>query len=142
MSHQNERSQMTATSANKGTPNVSEETISSGFAKASELNENMLDQSAKINSQVSTTLQNITREWSDFVGTRLREDINLVQTIQGCRSLPNLQQAYMQFWQNAFAQYSEEMVRMLRITQGATQGAVDGAAHAANENGGTKVTRH
>jgi hypothetical protein len=133
---------MTATSANKSAPNATAETISSGFAKAGELNENMLDQNVKLNSQVSTTLQNITREWSDFVGSRLREDISLVQTIQGCRSLPDLQQAYMQFWQNAFAQYSEEMVRMLRITQGATQGAVDGAAHAANESGGAKATRH
>src|ERR1700750_1179071 len=113
---------MTATSEN-----ASAETISSGFAKARELNENMLSQSAKFNTQVSTTLRNFTQEWSEFVGMRLHEDMQLIQTIQGCRSLPELQQAYTQFWQNAITQYGEETQRMLRITQG----AVDDAAHAA-----------
>src|ERR1700750_3110054 len=94
---------MTATSEN-----ASAETISSGFAKASELNENMLSQSANLNAQVSTTLRNFTQEWSEFVGMRLREDMQLIQTIQGCRSLPELQQAYTQYWQNTFAQYGEE----------------------------------
>jgi transcriptional regulator of nitric oxide reductase len=125
---------MTATSKRKGkgTPNAS------GFAKASELNENMLSQSAKLNSQVSTKPQNITQEWSQFVGTRLREDMRLIQTIQSCRSLPDLQQAYTQYWQNAFAQYGEKTRRMLGITQG----AVDDAAHAALENGAAKATPH
>jgi hypothetical protein len=123
---------MTATSENAA------ETISSGFAKASELNENMLSQSANFNAQVSTTLRNFTQEWSEFVGMRLREDMQLIQTIQGCRSLPELQQAYTQFWQNAITQYGEETQRMLRITQG----SLDNAAHAALEKGAAKATPH
>ena len=79
---------MTATSEN-----ASAETISSGFAKARELNENMLTQSSKFNAQVSANCLKFTQEWSEFVGMRLREDMQLIQTIQGCRSLPELQQA-------------------------------------------------
>ena len=109
---------MTATSEN-----AAAKTISSGFAKARELNENMLTQSMKFNAQVSTNLGNFIQEWSEFVGMRLREDMQLIQTIQGCRSLPDLQQAYTQFWRNAFTHYGEETRRMLRITQGAVDDA-------------------
>ena len=114
---------MTAPSTRQGTPNASAETISSGFAKASELNENMPTQSTKLNAQVSTNLPNFIQEWSEFVGMRLREDMHLIQTIQGCRSLPELQQAYTQFWRNAFTHYGEETRRMLRITQAAVDDA-------------------
>jgi hypothetical protein len=120
---------MTATSKRKiklkknGTPNASAEPISSGFAKAGELNENILRQSANFNAQVSATLRNFTQEWSELVGMRLREGMQLTQTIQRCRSLPELQQAYTQYWQNAFTQYGEETRRMVRITQGAVDDA-------------------
>ena len=112
-----------AETMSQGTPKASAEAISSGFAKASELNENIPTQSTKLNAQVSTNLPNFIQEWSEFVGMRLREDMQLIQTIQGCRSLPELQQAYTQFWRNAFTQYGEETRRMLRITQGAVDDA-------------------
>jgi Phasin protein len=124
---------MTATSEN-----ASAETISSGFAKARELNENMLTQSSKFNAQVSTNYLKFTQEWSEFAGMRLREDMQLIQTIQGCRSLPELQQAYAQYWQNTLAQYGEETRRMLRITQE----TVDDASQRPLENGAAKVTLH
>lgn len=61
------------------------------------------------------------KEWFEFVGMRLREDAQLFQTIHGCRSLQDLQQAYAQFWQTAFSQYGEEAQRLLRLTQGAAE---------------------
>jgi hypothetical protein len=48
--------------------------------------------------------------------------MHLIKVIQGCRSLPDLQQAYSEFWQNAFTQYAEEPRRMLLVTQGAVDG--------------------
>lgn len=95
----------------------------SDFAKTGLANGNMLSETAKLNAQVSTTLQNIGREWSAFVGLRLREELELFQAIHGCRSLGDLQQAYARFWQNAFTQYGEEAQRMLRIAQGAVEDA-------------------
>lgn len=99
------------------------------LARVSELNGTVLNETAKFNAQVSTTIQNLGKEWSEFVGARLREDVQLFRTIHDCRSLQDLQQAYAQFWQTAFTQYGEEAQRMLRITQS----AADNATHTARE---------
>lgn len=106
------------------------------LARVSELNGTMFTEAAKFNAHVGSTLQDIGKEWSEFVGTRLREDVQLVRTIQDCRSLQDLQQAYAQFWQTAFTQYSDEAQRIMRITQG----AVDDAAHTAREFRETMTT--
>lgn len=112
---------MTATSSSDKPFDPAEPIPFADFAKAGVANGNMLAETAKLNAQVSTTLQNIGREWSAFVGLRLREELQLFQAIHGCRSLGDLQQAYARFWQNAFTQYGEEAQRMLRIAQGAAE---------------------
>jgi hypothetical protein len=99
------------------------------LARVSELNGTVFSEAAKFNAQVSTTLQNIGKEWSEFVGARLREDVQLFRTIHDCRSLQDLQQAYAKFWQDAFTQYGDEAQRMMRITQG----AMDNATHTARD---------
>ena len=127
-----------AETAGQGTPGASAEMISSGCANAGELNEKVLTESTKLNAQGRMVLQNILQEWFEFAGMRMRQHVHLSQTIQGCRSLPDLQQAYTRFWQNAFTQYGEETRRMLLITQG----AVDDVSHTALENGAPKATLH
>lgn len=97
------------------------------MARASELNGTMFGEAAKFNAHVSTTLQNLGKEWSDFVGARLREDVQLIRTLHDCHSLQDLQQAYAQFWQTAFTHYGEEAQKMLRITQGAMDEAREAA---------------
>jgi hypothetical protein len=123
---------MTATSSSDKPFDPAEPIPFADFAKAGMVNGNVLSETAKLNAQVSTTLQNIGREWSAFVGLRLREDLQLMQSIHDCRSLGDLQQAYARFWQNAFTQYGEETQRMLRIAQGAVEEAA-GAAKKADE---------
>jgi len=123
---------MTATSSSDKPFDPAEPIPFADFAKAGEVGGNMLSETAKLNAQMSTALQNIGREWSAFVGLRLREDLQLCQAIHDCRSLGDLQQAYARFWQNAFTQYGEEAQRMLRIAQG----AVEETAHAVNEPAG------
>jgi hypothetical protein len=81
------------------------------------------------NSKLSTTLQALGKEWTEFVGARLREDSRLLQTLGACRELPSMQRAYVQFWEKALSQYEEETQRLIRITQG----AVEDAAHIAQE---------
>lgn len=120
------------------TPIASAEMVPSGGASAGELNENALMESTKLNAQGSMFLQNFVHEWFEFVGKRTRQHLHLIKTIQGCRSLPDLQQTYSEFWQNAFTQYAEEPRRMLLVTQG----AVDDASHSAQGNGATEATLH
>jgi hypothetical protein len=125
-----------ADAVSHGTPGGSAEMIPSG--RASELNENALMESAKLNAQGSMFLQNFVHEWFEFVGMRTDQHMHLIKTLQGCRSMPDLQQAYSEFWQNAFTQYAEEPRRMLLVTKG----GVDDASQAAHGNGATESNLH
>ncbi len=121
---------MTTTSKIENTFGGSSETTPlSDLVRVSELNGTVLNETAKFNAQLGVTLQNLGKEWSEFVGARLREDVQLFRTIHDCRSMQDLQQAYAQFWQTAFTQYGEEAQRILRITQG----TVDQAGNTARE---------
>jgi hypothetical protein len=99
------------------------------FAGLIEMSGNTLTEAVKQNSKLSTTLQALGKEWTGFVGARLHEESQLLQTLRECRELPNMQRAYMQFWEKALSQYGEETQRLMRITQGAMQEA----AHSAQE---------
>jgi len=93
------------------------------LARVSEVNETVLSETAKFNAQIGTAMQNLGKEWSEFVGMRLREDVQFFRTIHDCRSVQDLQQAYAQFWQTAFTQYGEEAQRLMRLTQGTVKDA-------------------
>lgn len=124
--------------ASEVTPGASPEVILSNYSNTGELNENTTAASMKLNAQGNLVAQNLLREWLDFTGMRMRQHRHLTETLLGCRSFPDLQQAYTQFWQNAFTQYSVETRRMLLITQG----ALKDASHAPLENGASKETLH
>src|SRR3984885_14158444 len=99
------------------------------FAGLIETSLNTLTETAKQNSKLSTTLQALSKEWTEFVGARLHEDSQLLQTLRECKGLPSIQRAYVQFWEKALSQYEEETQRLLRITKG----AMEEAAHIAQE---------
>ena len=99
------------------------------FAGLIETSRNTLTETAKQNSKLSTTLQALGKEWTEFVGARLHEDSQLLQTLRECRELPSMQRAYVEFWEKALSQYGEETQRLMRITQG----AMEEAAHIARE---------
>lgn len=103
------------------------------LARVSEINGTMLNETAKFNAQMSTTMQNLGKEWSEFVNMRIREDVQFFRSIHDCRSLQDLQQAYAQFWQTAFTQYGDEAQRMLKLSQG----AVEDVARKAQDHGET-----
>src|ERR1700676_5378445 len=100
------------------------------FAGLIEMSRNTLTETAKLNSKLSTTLQALGKEWTEFVGARLHEDTQLLQTLRECRELPSMQRAYVQFWEKALSQYGEETQRLMRITRG----AMEDAAHIAQEH--------
>ena len=93
------------------------------------MSRNTLTETVKQNSKLSTTLQALGKEWTEFVGARLHEDSQLLQTLLGCRGLPSMQRAYVQYWEKALSQYEEETQRLMRITQG----AIEEARHMAQE---------
>ena len=99
------------------------------FAGLIEMSRNTLTETVKQNSKLSTTLQALGKEWTEFVGARLHEESQLLQTLRECRELPSMQRAYVQFWEKALSQYGEETQRLMRITQG----AMEEAAHIAQE---------
>jgi Phasin protein len=99
------------------------------FAGLIETSRNTLTETAKQNSKLSATLQALGKEWTEFVGTRLHEDSQLLQTLRECKGLPSMQRAYVQFWEKALSQYEEETQRLLRITKG----TMEEAAHIAQE---------
>jgi hypothetical protein len=99
------------------------------FTGLIETSRNTLTETVKQNSKLSTILQALGKEWTEFVGARLHEDSQLLQTLRECRGLPNMQRAYVQFLEKSFSQYGEETQRLMRITQG----AVEEAAHIAQE---------
>jgi hypothetical protein len=99
------------------------------FAGLIETSRNTLTETAKHNLKLSTTMQALGKEWTEFVGARLHEDSHLLQTLRECKELPSIQRAYVQFWEKAFSQYEEETQRLLRIANG----AMEEAAHIAQE---------
>jgi hypothetical protein len=99
------------------------------FTGLIETSRNTLTETVKQNSKLSTILQALGKEWTEFVGARLHEDSQLLQTLLECRGLPSMQRAYVQFWEKALSQYEEETQRLMRITQG----AVEEAGHMAQE---------
>ena len=72
------------------------------FAGLIETSRNTLTETAKQNSKLSTTLQALGKEWTEFVGARLHEESQLLQTLRECKGLPSMQRAYVQFWEKLF----------------------------------------
>jgi hypothetical protein len=113
---------MTMTSTGDKASNTSSQTVPfPDLARVNEMNGNMLSDATKFNTKVGATMQQLSKEWFGFVGKRLHEDIELFHAIHACRSLPDLQQVYTLFWQDAFVQYGEQMKRMMHIAQGAPE---------------------
>lgn len=113
---------MTApTNSDNGFNKASETIPFPDLSRVSEMNGTMLNETAKFNAHIGTAMQNFGKEWSEFVGMRLREDVQFFRTIHDCRSLQDLQHAYAQFWQTAFTQYGEEAQRLMRMTQGTVE---------------------
>ena len=106
------------------------------FARMTEVNGNMLSDTAKINATLSATMQTFCKEWTEFVAVRVHENRQLLETLRDCKTLPEMQHAYAKFWQDACTQYGEEASRMMKISQGvveeterAVQKAADKSAH-------------
>ena len=54
----------------------------------------------------------IAREWQDFVGRRLKEDMDLVHRLARCTAPDQVLSAYTDFWRKAGEDYGREITTM------------------------------
>ena len=71
---------------------------------------------AEINSNMHEGLAALSREWQDFAGRRLKEDLGLLHHLATSMSPEQIWSAYAQFWQNATRDYSQEYVAIAKLT--------------------------
>ena len=85
------------------------------------------------------TLSSCQREWFGFLGRRMQENMGMPSRLASCRSMPEIQQAYMDYWNRTVDQYQEEF-QVLASTIQQTDGKPRAAAGAAArpENGGVR----
>lgn len=57
----------------------------------------------------------IAREWQDFVGRRLQEDVALVQRLARCSRPDQVLSAYTDFWRKAGEDYGKEVRTMTSL---------------------------
>jgi Phasin protein len=77
----------------------------------------------------------IAREWHNFVGRRLKEDVALVQRLARCSRPDQVLSAYTDFWRRAGEDYGKEITTMTDLMTDiagkmavATQSATDQAS--------------
>jgi hypothetical protein len=125
--------------ANQSTSDISSGKLSVpffGFTGLVEMSQKTLTETANQSSKLSTTLQALGKEWTDFLGVRLREDAQLLKSLHECKELPSVQRAYVQFWEKALSQYEEETQRLIRIAQEAIEETVQVAQQSVEATSG------
>lgn len=75
----------------------------------------------------------IAREWQDFVGRRLNEDVVLVQRLARCSRPDEVLSAYTDFWRKAGEDYGKEITTMTDLMTDMTGKMVVAAQAATDE---------
>ncbi|KAB2942364.1 MAG: phasin family protein [Hyphomicrobium sp.] len=81
----------------------------------------MIETNAKLTEALCTQAIEVASELTDFTMRRLREDVRLPERLAQCRTPQDLQQAWLDYWQTAIAQYQGEWSRLADLGRG-TQG--------------------
>jgi hypothetical protein len=79
---------------------------------------------------VSSDTMNLCKEWTEFLAVRVYASQQLLDTLRQCKTLPEVQNAYAKYWQDAFAQCGEGARRMIMK---ASQGVMEETARAVQE---------
>lgn len=77
----------------------------------------LLETSVKVTDAMCTRAFKVAAEITDFTLLRVQEDIRLPERISRCRSPQEVQQAWIDFWSKAFAQYQNEWSRLAEINR-------------------------
>jgi hypothetical protein len=82
----------------------------------------------------------LAREWEDFVGRRLKEDVALVQRLTRSSTPDQVLSAYADFWRKAGEDYGKKVATITELTTDMTS-KVSAATHTAIDDRGTSVRR-
>jgi Phasin protein len=78
------------------------------------------------------------REWQDFVGRRLNEDVALLQRLTRSTAPDQILAAYADFWRKAGEDYGSEITTMTKLMADVTS-RIAVAAQSATEQASTKL---
>lgn len=67
------------------------------------------------NSTLSDTVQACQKECTGFWHLRLNENFALTTRLMGCRTIPEVQQAYADYWRRTAEQYGHEYSQMYHL---------------------------
>jgi len=63
-------------------------------------------------------------EWADFVGRRVKEDLNLLPRLAACRSPEQISNVYVTFWCKLGEDYSREFAVLSKLTSDSATSAI------------------
>ena len=69
------------------------------------------------NSNMLKTFTSCQNEWLGFVGRRMQENLSMPARLASCRSMPDVQQVYMDYWNRTIDQYQDEFQTLVRTLQ-------------------------
>lgn len=90
---------------------------------------------AAANSFQQTFLKNMMayqKEWVGFLNTRLHENMAMPARLSGCKSLPEVQQVYIEYCKRTIDQYSHETQSLREIAAAINKAGGSGVSEKAN----------
>ncbi|MDZ4843618.1 MAG: hypothetical protein SH859_15940 [Hyphomicrobium aestuarii] len=69
------------------------------------------------NSNMLKTFTSCQSEWLGFVGRRMQENLSMCARFASCRSMPDVQKVYMDYWNRTIDQYQDEFQTLVRTVQ-------------------------
>jgi hypothetical protein len=81
----------------------------------------------------------IAREWQDFVGRRLKEDVALMQRLARCSTPDEVLSTYADFWRKAGEDYGKEVTTLTGLMTD-TAGKLAVAAQSATDKASARLS--
>jgi hypothetical protein len=60
----------------------------------------------------------MSREWTDFIGQRVKHDVELVDRLTTCKDPNEVLRAYSDFWVTAAEEYNTEAAKIVKLSSG------------------------
>jgi len=92
------------------------------------------------NATLNETVQACQKECFGFWRVRMTENLALSSRLMTCRSLPEMQQVYADYWRHTAEQYANEYSQLFHLLHNAPHEAGSGVAASASKNIG--VSKH
>lgn len=112
-----------------------DETISAGMDAVAELAKPGMAALTSFNGAFLQNAAACQKEWLRFLDVRIKENMAMPAKLSNCRSLPEIQSVYTDYWSRAFQQYQNEMQVLTSTVLGTTGAVANMAAPPAGPSG-------